>query len=99
MTVNAFTAPGRFLRGNLHTHSNLSDGALDPAEVCRRYKAEGYDFISLTDHFVGIYSTIPIADTKGIPRHWISPPYPGRNCTRAKMENGESLAHSGSGIA
>ncbi len=58
----AFSAPGRFFRGNLHTHSNLSDGSLDPAEVCRRYKAEGYDFISLTDHFIGIYK-YPIVDT------------------------------------
>lgn len=62
MIPAAFTAPGRFYRGNLHTHSNLSDGCLEPAEVCRRYKAEGYDFISLTDHFIGIYQ-YPIADT------------------------------------
>lgn len=58
-----FTAPGRFWRGNLHTHSTLSDGALDPAEVCRRYKAEGYDFLALTDHFVGAYD-YPLADTR-----------------------------------
>ncbi|WP_126975970.1 CehA/McbA family metallohydrolase [Frigidibacter oleivorans] len=57
-----FTAPGRFWRGNLHTHSNLSDGALPPEEVCRRYAAEGYDFIALTDHFVGVYG-YPVADT------------------------------------
>jgi len=57
-----FTAPGRFYRGNLHTHSTLSDGVLDPAEVCRRYKDEGYDFISLTDHLIGQYG-YPIADT------------------------------------
>ncbi len=57
-----FTAPGRFWRGNLHTHSTLSDGALEPAEVCRRYKAEGYDFIALTDHFVGVFN-YPISDT------------------------------------
>lgn len=62
MPLSAFTAPGRFWRGNLHTHSDLSDGALPPAEVCRRYRAEGYDFIALTDHFVGIYD-YPIADT------------------------------------
>ena len=59
----AFTAPGRFWRGNLHTHSNRSDGVLDPEEVCRRYKAEGYDFIALTDHFIGPYG-YPIVDTK-----------------------------------
>lgn len=57
-----FTAPGRFWRGNLHTHSNRSDGALPPAEVCRRYRAEGYDFIALTDHFIGLYD-YPIVDT------------------------------------
>ena len=63
MGLNAFTAPGRFYRGNLHTHSTLSDGRLSPEEVCRRYKAEGYDFISLTDHFVGLYN-YPLADTR-----------------------------------
>ena len=41
MRLTAFETPGRFWRGNLHTHSNRSDGALDPAEVCRRYRAEG----------------------------------------------------------
>lgn len=57
-----FSAPGRFWRGNLHCHSNRSDGALPPEEVCRRYAAEGYDFIALTDHFVGRYG-YPIVDT------------------------------------
>ena len=60
--TTAFTAPGRFFRGNLHTHSTLSDGRLEPEEVCRRYRAEGYDFIALTDHFVGLYG-YPVADT------------------------------------
>ena len=62
LTLPAFTTSGRFWRGNLHTHSTRSDGVLDPAEVCRRYKAEGYDFIALTDHFVGRYG-YPIVDT------------------------------------
>ena len=59
----AFTAPGRFWRGNLHTHSTRSDGVLDPEEVCRRYRAEGYDFLAITDHFVGHYG-YPVTDTK-----------------------------------
>jgi len=58
----AFTAPGRFWRGNLHTHSTRSDGVLNPEEVCRRYRAEGYDFLALTDHFIGLYG-YPIVDT------------------------------------
>ncbi|MEO3416546.1 CehA/McbA family metallohydrolase [Roseovarius sp. CAU 1744] len=87
MTVNAFTAPGRFLRGNLHTHSNLSDGALDPAEVCRRYKAEGYDFISLTDHFVGLFD-YPISDTKAF-RDAGFTTILGAELHSGAMENGE----------
>ena len=61
-SLPAFTAPGRFWRGNLHTHSTRSDGVLAPEEVCRRYRAEGYDFLALTDHFVGRYG-YPIVDT------------------------------------
>lgn len=60
----AFSAPGRFWRGNLHTHSTNSDGVLPPEEVCRRYRAEGYDFLALTDHFVGLWG-YPITDTTG----------------------------------
>ena len=58
----AFTAPGQFWRGNLHSHSTRSDGVLPPEEVCRRYRAEGYDFLALTDHFIGAYG-YPIVDT------------------------------------
>ena len=60
----AFARPGRFFRGNLHTHSTRSDGTLEPGEVCARYAAEGYDFLSVTDHFVGLYD-YPITDTIG----------------------------------
>ena len=63
MRPDAFARPGKFYRGNLHTHSTRSDGVLAPEEVCRRYKAEGYDFIALTDHFVGLYD-YPIVDTR-----------------------------------
>ena len=63
LTQSAFTAPGRFWRGNLHTHSTRSDGVLPPEEVCRRYRAEGYDFLALTDHFIGIYG-YPMVDTR-----------------------------------
>jgi hypothetical protein len=58
-----FDKPGNFYRGNLHTHSDRSDGVLSPEEVCRRYKAEGYDFIALTDHFVGAFN-YPMTDTR-----------------------------------
>lgn len=64
MPTSFFTAPGKFYRGNLHTHSTRSDGIYSPQEVCERYQAQGYDFIALTDHFVGLFN-YPITDTSG----------------------------------
>jgi len=61
--IGAFEASGQFWKGNLHGHSTLSDGALEPAEVCARYRTAGYDFIALTDHFHSAYE-FPIADTR-----------------------------------
>ncbi len=63
MGTHAFSAPGRFWRGNIHTHSTLSDGRLDPVEVCRLYAQAGYDFLCLSDHFLPNYG-FPIADTR-----------------------------------
>jgi hypothetical protein len=64
MQHQAFAKPGRFYRGNLHTHSTVSDGVLEPGEVCRRYADAGYDFICMSDHFVGQYG-YPVTDTTG----------------------------------
>ena len=58
-----FAQPGRFWKGNLHTHSTRSDGRGSPEEVCRRYREAGYDFISVTDHFLPSYD-FPITDTR-----------------------------------
>ena len=58
-----FSTPGRFWRGNLHTHSNLSDGALNPGDVVDAYKNAGYDFMQLSEHFIGNFD-FPIADTR-----------------------------------
>ena len=62
-TDPTFAAPGRFLKGNVHTHSNLSDGRRSPQDVCDAYRAGGYDFLALTDHFLPKYG-FPIADTR-----------------------------------
>lgn len=87
MTHSAFSAPGSFFRGNLHTHSTRSDGVLPPDEVCRRYKAQGYDFIALTDHFVGAYG-YPITDTTGC-RDDAFATILGAELHSGEMENGE----------
>jgi hypothetical protein len=62
MGTAAFASPGRFYRGNIHTHSTRSDGVLPPEEVARRYRDSGYDFLCLSDHFVPKYG-FPIVDT------------------------------------
>jgi predicted metal-dependent phosphoesterase TrpH len=61
--VTPFSLPGRFWRGNLHTHSTLSDGVLAPEQVIDAYKDAGYDFMMLSDHFLDVYRW-PIADTR-----------------------------------
>jgi len=62
-SIAPFTTPGRFWRGNLHTHSTLSDGGLAPKAVIAAYKRNGYDFLQLSEHFLGRFGW-PIADTR-----------------------------------
>ena len=52
MRNDAFSGPGQFYRGNLHTHTTRSDGARTVEQVAGDYRARGYDFVSLTDHFL-----------------------------------------------
>jgi hypothetical protein len=63
--LDAFSAPGRFWRGNLHGHSTQSDGALDPAEVCAAYREAGYNFTCVTDHFRARFG-FPLTDTTAL---------------------------------
>ncbi|KQT50940.1 phosphotransferase [Aureimonas sp. Leaf454] len=63
MGLAAFQSPGRFFKGNIHTHSNRSDGALTPDFVCRAYAEKGYDFLCLSDHFLERYG-YPVVDTE-----------------------------------
>jgi hypothetical protein len=58
-----FRQPGRFFRGNLHAHSNVSDGALSPGELIESYRKNGYDFVAVTDHFRDRFG-FPITDTR-----------------------------------
>lgn len=37
-------------KGNIHTHTKLSDGAVSPEQCIHIYKEKGYDFICITDH-------------------------------------------------
>jgi hypothetical protein len=58
-----FGLPGRFYKGNLHTHSTNSDGAHPPETVMAFYRDAGYDFLALSDHFMADYGW-PVSDTR-----------------------------------
>lgn len=38
-------------KGGLHIHTTVSDGGKSPSDTIAAYKAAGYDFIALTDHW------------------------------------------------
>ncbi|WP_129842206.1 CehA/McbA family metallohydrolase [Streptomyces sp. RFCAC02] len=58
-----FGRTGRFWKGNLHTHTDRSDGALSPEETVRHYREAGYDFLAVTDHFRRAHG-FPLTDTR-----------------------------------
>ena len=86
MAFEFFNNKGKFFKGNLHGHSNKSDGKLTPEEVCRAYIEKGYNFISITDHFLGMFNypiTVPELKIKNFTV------IPGAELHTSKMENGE----------
>jgi hypothetical protein len=55
----------RRYRGNLHCHSNRSDGRSSPETVAAAYRDAGYDFIVLSDHFESRYGW-QVTDTRDL---------------------------------
>ena len=46
----AFINAEKHLKGGLHCHTTRSDGRVEPADVMRLHKQNGYDFLAITDH-------------------------------------------------
>jgi len=46
----AFKASGNWYKGNLHSHTVISDGILTPSETVELYKKNGYSFLSMSEH-------------------------------------------------
>ena len=42
----------KWYKGNLHTHTTLSDGHMEPEQAAELYRERGYDFLAFTDHWV-----------------------------------------------
>ena len=49
-----FPESGVWLKGNLHSHTTVSDGCYSPEELARLYADKGYDFLSMTDHNLSV---------------------------------------------
>lgn len=41
---------GNWYKGNMHMHTTVSDGVLEPKDAVEVYRNAGYDFVSVTDH-------------------------------------------------
>lgn len=52
MKKSQFPEGGIWLKGNIHSHSTVSDGMFTPEELVKSYASAGYDFLSITDHNV-----------------------------------------------
>lgn len=48
--ASPYAPDGSWLRTNLHAHSTVSDGALDPEAVIADYETKGYDVLAISDH-------------------------------------------------
>lgn len=60
MKKSYFPDRGVWLKGMLHSHSTVSDGAITPQELATKYHENGYDFLSMTDHNVFVpHSELP----------------------------------------
>lgn len=50
MRIDGFSGKAHWYRGNLHSHTVVSDGKLKPAESAALYRARGYQFLCLSEH-------------------------------------------------
>jgi len=51
-SIFPFACSGHWYKGNLHMHTTQSDGQATPEEALAYYRAQGYDFVAITDHWV-----------------------------------------------
>lgn len=63
MKNTLFIEGGTFYRGNIHTHSTISDGKLSVEELKAEYKSRGYSFLAITDH--NVYGDYSYLDEEG----------------------------------
>ncbi|MEG1658525.1 MAG: CehA/McbA family metallohydrolase [Oscillibacter sp.] len=50
MKIEGFSGKAHWYRGNLHSHTVVSDGKLQPKEAAELYRKGGYQFLCLSEH-------------------------------------------------
>lgn len=50
INIRGFKNKGQWYKGNLHSHTVISDGNLTPKEMVELYKENGYSFMCLSEH-------------------------------------------------
>ena len=102
----SYLAQGQWYKGNLHAHTVISDGSLQPAELAAKYKANGYDFLAITDHrtygihaelndpgfllLPGVELDVAPAGAEALCHHVVGIGLPGKN----KFKHGEKITYA-----
>ena len=47
---NPYDCEGEYYKAQLHSHTNRSDGKLEPSELIKSYKEKGFNYLAITDH-------------------------------------------------
>ena len=68
MKTFRYGTSGRWFKGNVHLHSNASDGGKSFPELADMYASAGYDFLFRTDHWV---LSDTAADSEEYPLLWL----------------------------
>ena len=85
----------QWFKGNIHTHTNRSDGDSEPEAVIRWYRRNGYDFLVLTDH-----NHLTLLDHQSKSRRFRRPlMIPGEEVTVNINEGATSVHVGGIGIS
>ena len=64
--------PTRWYKGNLHTHTTNTDGDSPPLDVAQWYKANGYQFLVLSDHdYLNVTQTAQFNTTLGVAERYL----------------------------
>ena len=87
--MNPLARP-QWYKGNIHTHTDKSDGDTSPERVTGWYRRHGYDFLVLTDH--NHLTLLDYGQTKR--RHSKPVMIPGEEIS-VRINNGETAIHLG----